>query len=101
MKLALLTVEDLALLLHKSVHSIRCDVARNPSALPPRCKIPGAKRLLWMEDVVNAWLSECVEKTQDALPHAKQNKPLVKPQNKKRVGRPTNAERLARQQIGQ
>lgn len=101
MKPVLLTAEDLAALLHKSIHSIRCDIARNPSSLPPLCRIPGAKRLLWREDDVNAWLLECVEKNELIRPQLPQKKTLVKPQIKRRVGRPTNAERLARQQIAE
>lgn len=38
---ALLTVEDLATQLHKSVSSVRSDATRNPSALPPFVDCPG------------------------------------------------------------
>ena len=49
----LLTVEQLAQYIHKSVNSIRSDACRNPQSLPPICRLPNTKRLLWrIEDVV-------------------------------------------------
>jgi zona occludens toxin (predicted ATPase) len=57
----LLDVSQIATLLRKTVPSIRSDVCRNPSALPPRCKLPGSRRLLWRAEDVSTWLAACVE----------------------------------------
>jgi hypothetical protein len=57
----LLAVEQLAILIHKSPSSVRSDASRNPSALPPICRIPGTKRLLWRVADVEAWLASFVD----------------------------------------
>lgn len=54
-------VEQLALLLHKSPASIRSDASRNPEALPPICRLPGNKRLLWRSEDVFAWVAKFVQ----------------------------------------
>lgn len=56
----LLVVEQLAILIHKSPSSVRSDASRNPSVLPPICRIPGTKRLLWRVADVEAWLASFV-----------------------------------------
>jgi predicted DNA-binding transcriptional regulator AlpA len=56
----LLSVEELATCLHKSVASIRSDASRNPEALPPICRLPGTKRLLWRAEDVERWLAQHV-----------------------------------------
>lgn len=56
----LLSVEQLSACLHKSVASIRSDVTRNPQALPPICRLPGTKRLLWRTEDVECWLAKHV-----------------------------------------
>lgn len=56
----LLSVEQLSVCLHKSVASIRSDASRNPQALPPICRLPGTKRLLWRADDVETWLAKHV-----------------------------------------
>jgi hypothetical protein len=58
-----LSVEQLAKIVHKSPSSIRSDASRNPGALPPICRIPGTKRLLWRIEDVQAWLAAHVEKS--------------------------------------
>lgn len=57
----ILAVEDLARLIHKSPASIRSDASRNPSALPPICRLPGNKRLLFRLEDVSAWIAKHVE----------------------------------------
>lgn len=52
-----LTVEDLAKRWHKSEHTIRSDASRAPGALPPICRLPGQKRLLWRVADVEAYES--------------------------------------------
>lgn len=84
----LLTTEDIARILRKSIHSIRHDLTRNPRCLPPRCAIPGANRNLWRAQDVESWLESFVV----APPP-----PPVPQQAKRRRGAPTKAERLARQ----
>ncbi|OUL72142.1 hypothetical protein CA603_46115 [Paraburkholderia hospita] len=87
---ALLTVDQLSLYLRKSVASIRSDATRNPTALPPICRIPGTKRLLWRVEDVESWLASHVSGSS-----AQQSQPqTVTPP---RRGRPTKAEQLARQ----
>lgn len=54
---ALLTVEQLSECLQKTVASIRSDVSRNPMSLPPICRLPGTKRLLWRVEDVERWLA--------------------------------------------
>jgi hypothetical protein len=57
-----LMVEQLAQLIHKSPSSIRSDASRNPHALPPICRLPGNKRLLWLRTDVMSWLASYVQR---------------------------------------
>ena len=57
----LITVEELAFALKKTVKSIRSDATRNPKCLPPRCRLPGNKRLLWRREDVKDWIDNSVE----------------------------------------
>ena len=87
----LLTTDDLARILRKSVHSIRHDLFRNKSSLPPLCALPGTNRNLWRPQDVEAWLaSHVVTPTPDPVPYP------AKPRSKR--GAPTKAERVRRQQ---
>ena len=89
---ALLTVDQLSQYLHKSVASIRSDATRNPQSLPPICRLPGTKRLLWRVEDVENWLAEHVEGM------APPQRPTVAfDDHKPRRGRPTKAVQLARQ----
>jgi len=80
-------VDDLAALLHRQVHTIRNDASRAPYRLPPRCVLPGQKRLLWRKDDVLAWLAAAVavepRSTSSEAPRSKR-------------GRPTKVEQRAR-----
>lgn len=60
---ALLSVEQLARLIHKSPSSVRSDASRNIEALPPVCRLPGSKRLLWRREDVAAWIAKFVQVT--------------------------------------
>mgnify|MGYP003505660246 CR=1 FL=1 len=86
----LLTVGELSTCIHKSVSSIRSDATRNPQSLPPICRLPGTKRLLWRLEDVEHWLGVHVATTPPAA--------VVEPSraNQPRRGRPTKAEQLAR-----
>ncbi|HCF3677929.1 DNA-binding protein [Pseudomonas aeruginosa] len=86
---ALLTVDQLSIYLQKSVASIRSDVTRNPLALPPICRLPGTKRLLWRVEDVEQWLAEHVVSV-DIIAS-------TVPQEKTRRGRPSKAEQVSRQ----
>lgn len=85
----LLTVEQLSAYLHKSVASIRSDATRNPQSLPPLCRLPGTKRLLWRLEDVERWLAEHVVGAATA-PTAAEAGSL------RRRGRPTKIEQIAR-----
>ncbi|GAB2808118.1 hypothetical protein GCM10027021_35920 [Dyella kyungheensis] len=80
-------VDDLAALLHRQVHTIRNDASRAPYRLPPRCALPGQKRLLWRKDDVLAWLAAAV---------AVETQPMSSEAPRPRRGRPTKAEQRAR-----
>lgn len=86
---ALLTVDQLSAFLHKSVASIRSDVTRNPQALPPICRLPGTKRLLWRVEDVEAWLAEHVTGREFAATGMEHKRA--------RPGRPTKAAQIAHQ----
>ncbi len=93
---ALLTVEELSQYLQKSASSIRSDATRNPRALPPICRLPGTKRLLWRAEDVEQWIAEHVAGATET-PAA-----VFEPQARKsKRGRPTKAEQLARRRQAQ
>ena len=54
-----LSVTDIANLLHKTPRTIREDARRRPHSLPPRLRIPGSDRMLWLESDVEEWLAGC------------------------------------------
>lgn len=86
---ALLTIDELSAYLQKSVASIRSDVSRNPHALPPICRLPGTKRLLWRVEDVEVWLARHVVVLDKTVP-------LVVPISSRR-GRPSKSEQVAKQ----
>ncbi|WP_081601618.1 hypothetical protein [Thiobacillus denitrificans] len=89
---ALLTVEQLSKYLHKSVASIRSDATRNPASLPPICRLPGTKRLLWRIEDVEGWIAQHIHGKSAALA-ALSASDNARPKR----GRPTKAEQVARQ----
>lgn len=91
---SLLRVEDLAALLHKSASSVRSDACRNPQALPPLCRLPGNKRLLWRQEDVSQWLEYHVVGQSRAST-------LSQPAESPRRGRPTKAEQRRLRQLSQ
>lgn len=66
--------EYLAPLLRRTVSTIKIDVSRRPESLPPRLKIPGSGKLLWLESDVLTWLLSC-RTAVDAAPAAKRGRP--------------------------
>jgi len=86
----LLNVDDLALTLHKTVSSIHSDICRNPRSLPPVCRIPGTRRLLWRAEDVERWLASFV--TAQAAPLQ-----ATLPAVTIRRGRPSKVDQVARE----
>lgn len=86
--LELISVEQLSLLIHKSPASIRSDASRNPHALPPICRLPGSKRLLWRTEDIAVFFAACV---QQLPPSFVSTGPLVF-NGPKRRGRPRKTE---------
>lgn len=85
-----LAVEQLAKLIHKSPASIRSDASRNPSALPPICRLPGNKRLLWRLEDVEIWLAKYVDRSAIALsPYSVE---MIEPTGTRKRGRPRKTE---------
>lgn len=89
---ALLTIEQLSAYIHKSVASIRSDTIRNPSSLPPICRLPGTKRLLWRSEDVESWVAKYIQGNLAETPA-----PAHNTDPKRKPGRPTKAEQIARQ----
>ena len=90
----LLTVELLSIQIHKSVTSIRSDSTRNPRSLPPICRLPGTKRLLWRESDVDLWVAQHVTSTvEGAL-----NSTIADTATVKR-GRPTKRQQFTSQRL--
>lgn len=54
----MLTAEDLEPILGRKASTIRTDVRRRPSTLPPRFQVPGTKKLMWLESDVLAWVEQ-------------------------------------------
>jgi len=54
----LLKAEDLAPMLGRAASTIKTDVRRRPESLPPRLRIPGSNRVVWVEADVLEWLNE-------------------------------------------
>lgn len=88
----LLTVEQLSQYIHKSVTSIRSDATRNPRSLPPICRLPGTKRLLWRLEDVERWLATYVSPQYDS-PRVESQ--AVDSKEQPRRGRPTKSMQVA------
>lgn len=54
-----LGVDEIAALLHKTPRTVREDARRRPHSLPPRLRIPGSDRMLWLESDVAEWIESC------------------------------------------
>lgn len=89
---SLLTIEQLAAVLHKSVETLKSDRYRAPERLPPAIVGIG-RRILFRQEDVDAWLQGHVVSPASSLQLAE---PI-----KRRRGRPTKAEQMARRQGNQ
>lgn len=78
----LLDANDMALLIKKSVLTIKRDVNRCPESLPPRTIRPGSKILLWRQSDFDRWIA--------SLPTASEAK-------KRGPGRPPICQQIADQ----
>lgn len=87
-------VSDIARIIHKTVDSVYSDVIRAPQTLPPRLKIPGSKKLLWLKSDVKRWLESC--RAAAPAPAPVEAEMPAAPAIKRGRGRPTKSEQLAR-----
>lgn len=53
-----LTIDDLAKMLRRAPTTIATEVSKSPHKLPPRLKLPGSRRVLWLRADVIKWLIE-------------------------------------------
>lgn len=83
----LLTVDDLALILDRAPGTVKNQHSKNPSKLPPVCRIPGAKRLLWRREDVERWLQQHVVRLDVITPTG--------PATKRKPGRPRKSEKIS------
>lgn len=68
--------EYLIPLTHRTLATIKVDARARPETLPPRLKIPGSSRLLWLEADVLDWLQSCrTAKKEEESPRAKRGRP--------------------------
>lgn len=58
---------ELAQILLKSEKTIKKDVTVAPWTLPPRVRIPGSRRVMWMRATVVDWLQKHQEKEHENL----------------------------------
>lgn len=56
-----LGVDELSALIFRAVPTIKTDIYRKPTSLPPRIVMPGSKKLVWLEADVIEWLEQCRE----------------------------------------
>lgn len=90
----ILTVEQLADLIHKSPTSIYSDFRRNPQSLPPAIRLPGTRRVLFRVSDVESWLdAHIVNNGYDQRPSERLAQIDVPAP---RRGRPTKTDQLAR-----
>lgn len=57
-----LTIADLADLLNKSPSTVATEASKSPHKLPPRLRLPGSRRVLWLKSDVENWINEHREK---------------------------------------
>lgn len=75
----LINIYQLAIILGRSVQTIRNDMCRNPAAVPPRIIIPGTRLCRWSQENIDIWIrknSQAVEPV------------LTQSENQRKRGRP-------------
>ena len=60
----LIELSELAFLLGRSAGTIKNDIRRRPSAVPPRLMLPGGRLLRWRLVDITSWLAMHVEGVQ-------------------------------------
>lgn len=55
-ELQTLTIEQVAMLLHRSAKSVRVDVSRKPNSLPPVFRQPGSRKVCFRVVDVQRWM---------------------------------------------
>ena len=53
-----MTIEDVAKLLKRSPSTVATEVSKAPHKLPPRLRLPGSRKILWLRSDVEAWIHE-------------------------------------------
>ena len=111
----LITLEELAVMLHRNVNTLRVAVSQRPESLPPRVRFPGVQRNFWRRPTVRAWIASFEEPMPSrgaqmkelvdgeatpapavpAAPITPRSPAPINPK-KNRVGRPTKAEQMRR-----
>lgn len=110
----LITLEELAVMLHRNVNTLRVAVSQRPESLPPRVRFPGVQRNFWRRPTVRAWIASFEEPMPSrgapmeelvacgevapavvAVQIAPRSPAPITPQ-RNRVGRPTKAEQMRR-----
>lgn len=49
-------INELAKILHRSPHTIATEVTKAPHKLPPRLRLPGSRKVLWLRADVDQWI---------------------------------------------
>lgn len=101
----LITVEELAQFIRKSVASVYSDLHRNPASLPPIIRLPGSRRVLFDRSAVEAWIASHTTTTLKASTDSDSrmlpgNPPLVQKGASRPRGRPTKASVVAKRTSG-
>ena len=109
----LITLEELAVLLHRNVNTLRVAVSNRPESLPPRVRFPGVQRNYWRRSTVEKWIAsfeepfDPAERCDQPISEVAQRVEVIRKTNscesktprKNRVGRPTKAEQMRRREI--
>jgi len=61
--LKLLTADDIAQLLGRSVRRVKMDVSARPQTLPPRFIVAGVKSPRWRQEDVRNWMQKIAEES--------------------------------------
>jgi predicted DNA-binding transcriptional regulator AlpA len=54
----LLDIDALSKLMRRSSSTIAAEVTKAPHKLPPRLKLPGSRKVLWLASDVETWLHQ-------------------------------------------
>ena len=57
-ELETLTIKQLAGILNRSPATIATEVSKAPHKLPPRLRLPGSRKVLWLRSDVEEWINE-------------------------------------------